>query len=195
MSYECILKCDESSKSLDTISQHWWESFSFKIENWPGLDKFGEIYTISWIDCTRNCYMYQTCYISVLSSDKFEYARQHKIKQSDIFLVPSYTSNSEMQARNTLWCWGRRTIVIQVPAFDCTWSSPWPNQVCIVWCMKKQLAIDRKCDEQKASGSLMLWEVVRAMRLWSRALASVKSIFYTTWHHGCLIESKKHLPT
>ena len=51
MPHECILKCVNLCKSTDNNIDSEWESLQIKSKNWPGLDKFGDLYSnIPWKD-------------------------------------------------------------------------------------------------------------------------------------------------
>ena len=66
-------------------------------KNWPGLDKFDDLYSnIPWRDGPTSYYMQQTCYISISSSEKLAKVEQRKRKQSDNAQCSSQTSVSDM---------------------------------------------------------------------------------------------------
>ena len=102
MPYMCALKCDNPCKSSDIISKGKSKSLQARAKNWTGLDQFGDIYdTNSWENGPVGLYMHQACYISILSSDKLDRARQRKKKHSELAQGISQTSSSETHVGNS----------------------------------------------------------------------------------------------
>ena len=80
----CILQCDEScstADSIENITEEKWENIQKKLLEWKGLDKFGNVYEqINWSNGHKYLYMHKSCYTDLSNTRKLEQSKKRKLK-------------------------------------------------------------------------------------------------------------------